>query len=45
MERNYINNLHAHIEDPGVPFDINSINNEELKAIVCFILRGHSFLI
>ena len=43
MERNYINNLHAHIEDPGVPFDINSINNEELKAIVCFILRGHSF--
>lgn len=43
MERNYINNLHAHIEDPGVPFDINSINNEELKAIACFILRGHSF--
>lgn len=43
VERNYINNLHAHIEDPGVPFDINSINNEELKAIVCFILRGHSF--
>ena len=43
MERNYINNLHAHIEDPGVPFDIYSINNEELKAIVCFILRGHSF--
>ena len=43
MERNYINSLHAHIEDPGVPFDINSINNEELKAIVCFILRGHSF--
>ena len=43
VERNYINNLHAHIEDPGVPFDINSISNEELKAIVCFILRGHSF--
>lgn len=43
VERNYINNLHAHIKDPGVPFDINSINNEELKAIVCFILRGHSF--
>lgn len=43
VERNYINNLHAHIEDPGVPFDINSLNNEELKAIVCFILRGHSF--
>lgn len=43
MERNYINNLHAHIEDTGVPFDINSINNEELKAIACFILRGHSF--
>lgn len=43
MERNYINNLHAHIEDPGVPFDINSINNKELKAIACFILRGHSF--
>lgn len=43
MERNYINNLHAHIEDPGVPFNINSINNEELKAIACFILRGHSF--
>lgn len=43
MERNYINNLHAHIEDPSVPFDINSINNKELKAIACFILRGHSF--
>lgn len=43
MERNYINNLHAHIENTGVPFDINSINNEELKAIACFILRGHSF--
>lgn len=43
MERNYINNLHAHIEDTGVLFDINSINNEELKAIACFILRGHSF--
>ena len=43
MERNYINNLHAHIEDPGVPFDINSINNKALKAIACFILRGHSF--
>lgn len=43
MERNYINNLHAHIEDPGVPFNINSINNEEIKAIACFILRGHSF--
>lgn len=43
VERNYINSLHAHIEDPGVPFDINSINNKELKAIACFILRGHSF--
>ena len=43
MERNYINNLHAHIEDSGVPFNINSINNEEIKAIACFILRGHSF--
>lgn len=41
--RSYINSLHAHIEDPGVPFDINSINNKELKAIACFILRGHSF--
>lgn len=43
IERIYINNLHAHIEDPGVPFNINSINDEEIKAIVCFILRGHSF--
>lgn len=43
VERNYINCLHAHIEDPVVPFDINSINNEELKAIACFIMRGHSF--
>lgn len=43
VERNYINCLHAHIEAPVVPFDINSINNEELKAIACFILRGHSF--
>lgn len=43
VERDYINNLHAHIENPSVPFNINSINNEELKAITCFILRGHSF--
>lgn len=43
IERSYINSLHTHIEDPGVPFDINSINNKELKAIACFILRGHSF--
>ncbi len=43
VERNYINCLHAHIEDPGVPFNINGINNDELKSIVCFILRGHSF--
>lgn len=43
MERNYINTLHAHIEDPGVPFNINNIHNNELKAIACFILRGHSF--
>lgn len=43
VERSYINSLHAHIEDPGVPFDTNSINNKELKAIACFILRGHSF--
>lgn len=41
-ERNYINKLYAHIEDPGVPFNINNINNEEIKAITCFILRGHS---
>lgn len=43
MERNYINTLHAHIENPGVPFNVNNIHNNELKAIVCFILRGHSF--
>lgn len=43
VERSYINSLHTHIDDPGVPFDINSINNKELKAIACFILRGHSF--
>lgn len=43
VERNYINNLHAHIEDPGVPFNVKNINNEEIKAIACFILRGHSF--
>lgn len=43
MERNYINTLHAHIEDPGVLFNVNNINNNELKAIACFILRGHSF--
>lgn len=43
MERNYINTLHAYIEDPGVLFNVNNINNNELKAIACFILRGHSF--
>lgn len=43
MERSYINTLYAHIEDPGIPFNINDISNNELKAIACFILRGHCF--
>lgn len=42
-EHVYVNTLYAHIGDPGVPFNINDINNDELKAIACFILRGHSF--
>ena len=42
-ERAYINNLHAFINDPAIHFEINSIDNIELKSIAAFILKGQSF--
>lgn len=42
-ERAYINNLHAFINDPTIHFEINSIDNIELKSIAAFILKGQSF--
>lgn len=42
-EQAYVNGLYAFINDPAIPFDINSIDNLELKSIAVFILRGQSF--
>lgn len=42
-ERAYINNLHAFINNPTVHFEINSIDNIELKSIAAFILKGQSY--
>lgn len=42
-ERAYINNLHAFINNPAIHFEINSIDNIELKSIAAFILKGQSY--
>lgn len=42
-ERAYINKLHAFINDQTVHFEINSIDNIELKSIAAFILKGQSY--
>jgi len=42
-ERAYINKLHAFINDQTVLFEINSIDNIELKSIAAFILKGQSY--
>ncbi len=42
-ERAYINNLHAFINDPAIHFEINNIDNIELKSIAVFILKGQSY--
>lgn len=42
-ERLYINNLHTFINDPAFHFEINSIDNIELKSIAAFILKGQSY--
>lgn len=42
-ERAYINDLHAFINDPAIHFEINRIDNIELKSIAAFILKGQSY--
>lgn len=42
-EQTYVNGLYAFINDPAIPFALNSIDNIELKSIAAFILRGQSF--
>ncbi len=42
-EKAYINSIYAFINDPTFPFELNSIENVELKSIAAFILRGQSF--
>lgn len=44
-EQKYINNLYLSITKTNVPFKLDSINNEELKAIAAFVLKGHDFSI
>ena len=42
-EQIYANSLYAFINDPSIPFSLNSIDNLELQSIAAFILRGHSY--
>lgn len=42
-EKAYVNSLYAFINDPACSFNLNSIENIELKSIAAFILRGHSY--
>lgn len=42
-EKAYINSIYAFINDPTFPFELNSIENVEIKSIAAFILRGQSF--
>lgn len=42
-ERAYVNNLHAFINEPAFHFNINSIDNIELKSIAAFVLKGQSY--
>ena len=43
LEKAYVNRLYAFINDPTFAFNINSIDNVELKSIAVFILKGYSF--
>ena len=43
LEKAYVNRLYAFIKDPTFAFNINSIENVELKSIAAFILKGYSF--
>lgn len=43
LEKAYVNRLYAFINDPAFAFNINSIDNVELKSIAVFILKGYSF--
>ncbi|MBR5653297.1 MAG: hypothetical protein IKX22_04380 [Prevotella sp.] len=42
-EKAYVNSLYAFINDPTFSFNLNGIDNLELKSIAAFILKGHSF--
>lgn len=42
-EKTYVNSLYAFINDPAFSFNLNGIDNVELKSIAAFILRGQSF--
>lgn len=42
-EKAYVNSLYAFIKDPAFAFNLNDIDNIELKSIAAFILRGQSF--
>lgn len=42
-EKDYVNSLYAFINDPAFAFNLNNIDNIELKSISAFILRGQSF--
>lgn len=42
-EQHYVNSLYSFISDPANHFDLNDIDNLELKSIAAFILKGQSF--
>ena len=42
LEKRYVNELYAFIENPIKPFCLININNLELKAFAAFLIKGHS---
>ena len=42
LEKRYVNELYAFIENPIKPFCLNNIDNLELKAFAAFLIKGHS---
>ena len=40
--RAYVNTLYSHIQNLGIPFNIQSVENSELLAISAFLLKGNN---
>ena len=40
--RTYVNTLYSHIQNLGIPFNIQSVENPELLAVSAFLLKGNN---